>query len=169
MDEHLAKLIPQPERRVITTRGDYLAAFDDLVAAARKELRIFDPDLSQLELNTPTRIERLRQFLLASRENRLFIALHDTDHVTRAAPRVMNLLAQFSASIAVHRTEGDAARVQDCFVLADAEHLIRRPVAAQPRGVVVANDLKECQVMRERFDEIWQSSVPAVSATKLGL
>jgi hypothetical protein len=169
MDEHLAKLIPQPERRVITTRSEYLAAFDELVARARKELRIFDPDLSQLELNAPTRAESLRQFMLASRENRLFIALHDIDYVTRAAPRVMNLLTQFSAAIAVHRTEGDAARVQDCFVLADGEHLVRRPVAAHPRGVVLANDLKECLAIRERFDEIWQSSVPAVSATRLGL
>ncbi|MCC6609334.1 MAG: hypothetical protein IT515_06620 [Burkholderiales bacterium] len=169
MDDHLAKLIPQPERRVITTRGEYLAAFDALLAAARKELRIFDPNLSQLDLNGPARAERLRQFMLASRENRLFVALHDIDYVTRAAPRFMNLLAQFSAGISVHRTEGDAARAQDCFVLADAENLVRRPVAAQPRGVVVANDQKECQSIRERFDEIWQSSVPAVSATKLGL
>jgi hypothetical protein len=64
---------------------------------------------------------------------------------------------------------GDAAKVQDCFVLADGEHLVRRPVTAQSRGVLVIGDPKECQPMRERFDEIWESSEPAVSANTTGL
>ncbi|MCL4799729.1 MAG: hypothetical protein KJ025_09100 [Burkholderiales bacterium] len=169
MDERAAPPSPQPARRIIASRAEYLAAFDELLAGARMELRIFDPDLAQLGLNAPERAERMRQFMLAGRENRVYIALHDIDYVTRSAPRVMSLLTQFSANIAVHRTEDDAARAQDCFVLVDAEHMVRRPVAAQPRGVFVAHDLKECQAIRDRFDEIWQSSVPAVSATQLGL
>ena len=69
----------------------------------------------------------------------------------------------------IYRTQGDAAKVQDCFALADGEHLVRRPVTTQPRGVLVLNDPKECQPMRERFDEIWESSEPAVSAATTGL
>jgi hypothetical protein len=42
-------------------------------------------------------------------------------------------------------------------------------VATHSRRVVLTDDQKEARAMRERFDEIWQSSVPAVSATKLGL
>jgi hypothetical protein len=42
-------------------------------------------------------------------------------------------------------------------------------VTAQARGVLVIGDPKECQPMRERFDEIWESSVPAVSANTTGL
>jgi hypothetical protein len=169
MADTLAHLVPQPARRVITLRSEYLAAFDELVAHVRRELRIFDPDLGQLELNIPERVEGLRRFLTANRDNRLYIAVHNPDHLTRSVPRMMELLAQLGTNIAVHRTEADAARAQDCFVLFDAEHVIRRPVAAQPRGVVLTDDLKEAHAMRERFDEIWQSSLPAVSATKLGL
>jgi len=169
MDDTLAHLVPQPARRVITARADYLAAFDELIPHVRRELRIFDPDLAQLELNAPERVEGLRRFLNANRDNRLYIAVHDPDHLTRRVPRMMDLLTQLSTNIAVHRTVDDAARAQDCFVLVDAEHVIRRPVAAHPRGVVLTDDQKEARAMRERFDEIWQSSVPAVSATKLGL
>ena len=169
MDDTLAHLVPRPARRVITVRGEYLAAFDELVAHVRRELRIFDPDLAQLELNAPHRIESLRRFLAGNRDSRLYVAVHDTDPLTRHMPRVMDLLAQLGANIAVHRTEADAARAQDCFVLFDAEHVIRRTVAAQSRGVVLTDDMREAHAMRERFDEIWQSSVPAVSATKLGL
>ncbi len=169
MDDTLAHLVPQPARRVITLRSEYLAAFDELVAHVRGELRIFDPDLAQLELNAPDRVESLRRFLVANRDNRMYIAVHDPGLLTRAMPRMMDLLGQLSTNIAVHRTEEDAARAQDCFVLVDAEHVIRRPVAAHPRGVVLTDDQKEAHAMRERFDEIWHSSVPAVSATKLGL
>jgi hypothetical protein len=169
MDDTLAHLVPQPARRVITLRREYLAAFDELVAHVRRELRIFDPDLGQLELNAAERVESLRRYLTANRDNRLYVAVHDPDHLTRSVPRMMELLAELGANIAVHRTEADAARAQDCFVLFDAQHVIRRPVAAQSRGVVLTDDQKEAHAMRERFDEIWQSSVPAVSGTKLGL
>lgn len=169
MDDTLAHLVPQPARRVITLRGEYVAAFDELVAHVRRELRIFDPDLGQLDFNSPDRVESLRRFLTANRDNQLYIAVHDPDRLTRHFPRMMELLTQLGTNIAVHRTEGDAARAQDCFVLFDAEHVIRRTVAAHPRGVVLTDDQKEAHAMRERFDEIWQSSVPAVSATKLGL
>jgi hypothetical protein len=168
MDD-LAKILPQPERRIIGARSEYLAAFDALVAGLRQELRIFDPDCVQLELNAPARADALRRFLLASRDNRLLVVVHDPDPIRKRSPRLMRLVADFSASIAIHQTEGEAARAQDCFVLADVEHFVRRPVAAAWRGVVAINDYPESRLIRERYDEIWQNSFPAVSATSLGL
>lgn len=168
MDD-LAKILPQPERQLIGTRREYLAAFDVLVGGLRHELRIFDPDCVQLELNAPGRNALLRNFLLANRDNRLLIAVHDADHLRKHCPRFMQVLTQFSASISVHQSEGEAARAQDCFVLADIEHFLRRPVAAAMRGVYALNEFQEARLLRERFEEIWQSSVPAVTATSLGL
>jgi hypothetical protein len=168
MDD-LAKVIPQPRRELIGSRREYLEAFDALLATARRELRVFDPDCAQLELNAPARNAALRQFLLASRDNRLFIAVHDPEHLKRGCPRMLECLREFSVAIAVHQTEGEAACAQDCFVLADMEHFVRRPVAAQPRGVYTVNEYQDARLMRERYDEIWQSSVQAISATTLGL
>ncbi len=168
MDD-LAKILPQPERQLLGSRREYLAAFDVLIGGLRHELRVFDPDCAQLELNAPRRAELLRGFLLANRDNRLLIAVHDPDYLRKHCPRFMQLLAQFSASIAVHQTEGEAARAQDCFVLADIEHFLRRPVATAMRGIYALNEFQEARSLRERFEEIWQSSVPAVSATSLGL
>jgi hypothetical protein len=165
----LAKVIPQPRREVITSRRQYLEACDGLLAVVRRELRIFDPDCAQLELNAPARHAALRQFLLASPDNRLLVVVHDPDHLKRGCPRMLDLLRDFSVAIAIHQSEGEAARVQDCFVLADMEHFVRRPVAAQPRGVYSLNEYQDARLMRERYDEIWQSSVPAISATTLGL
>lgn len=168
MDD-LAKVLPQPRRRILAARRDYLVAFDELLGLARRELRIFDPDCAQLELNAPARNELVRQFLLASRDNRLLVVIHDPEHLRRACPRMLQTLAEFSAQLTIHESEGEAARAQDCFVLVDLEHFVRRPVAAQPRGVFAVNEYQDARLMRERFDEIWTSSVPSISATTLGL
>jgi hypothetical protein len=54
-------------------------------------------------------------------------------------------------------------------VLCDELHFVRRAVAAQPSGALYLHDAKEALGMRERFEQIWQSSFPAVSATRAGL
>ena len=159
----------QPERHLFTSRAEYKAGFEQVVGLARHELRIFDPDLTQLPLGAASTLDVLRDFLGRRRDNRLYIALHNPDLVTRQMPRLVGLLGLFSSNIFINQTEGDAARVQDCFALADSQHFVRRPVWAQPRGVLVLNDDKEAHKMRERFDEIWQSSVPSVSASTSGL
>ncbi len=169
MGDDLALLLPRPRRRLIATRAEYLAAFDELVASVRRELRVFDPDGVQLDLNASERAERLRQFLLASRDNQLCVVVHDPDYLRRHGSRLMRLLAEFSVAIEIRQTEGEAARAQDCFVLSDMDHFLRRPVAAAARGVYAINEFNEARAIRERFDEIWQSSFPAISATTLGL
>jgi hypothetical protein len=167
MDEPAAD--PGTQRALLTLRSEYVRGCDRLLALARRELRIFDPDLAELDLNSTVRIEALTCFLRASRAQRVFIALHDVEHVARHCPRILKLLGNFPSGIVINRTQGEAARVQDCFVLADGDHLVRRPVTHQRRGVLVLNDAKECQPMRERFDEIWESSAPGVSANTSGL
>src|SRR6266496_3531651 len=125
--------------------------------------------MSSSDMNSTARIETLARFLRESRTHRIYIALHDVDHVAKRCPRLITLLGSYTAGLFILQTQGEAAKVQDCLVLADGDHLLRRPVTTQPRGVLVINDPKECQPMRERFDEIWECSVPAVSANTTGL
>jgi hypothetical protein len=158
----------EPQRTLITLRSEYFAAIGTLLPKVERELRIFDPDLSELGLQTEERVAQLRTFLRASRNNRLFIVLHNVDFVRRAA-RLMSLLGTFSGSMAIHQSQGDAAKVQDCFFLCDELHFVRRPVAAQPRGALYLDDPYEGRGMRERFDQIWESSFLAVTATQVGL
>ena len=156
-------------RALIGTRREYLEAFDTLLGLARRELRVFDPDLVQLALDVPERIARLESFLRRTRGNRLLIAVHDPTHFARHSSRLGQLITMFSTDVAVHQTTGEAARVQDCFVLADGEHVVRRAVAAHPRGVFARDDPHEGALMRERFDQIWESSEPTAPPTTLGL
>ena len=160
---------PQPERLLLSTRREYLDAMEQLFGLAQRELRIFDADFFHLKIDAPHRHELLRTFLLRGRDNRLYIAVHDTAYIRDHCPRLLELLRQFSDRMFIHQTEGDAARAQDSFVLADRLHCVRRPVQAQPRATLRLNDTHEGQGMYLRFSEIWDSSIPAVSATTSGL
>lgn len=151
------------------TNAGFQAAVDRLLQQPGRELRIFDPDGSALRLNDPARIEGLAAFLVASRTRRLYLVLHDTDHLTRKAPRMMSLLARFSHAVQVNRTHEEIRELQDSFLVLDAAHYVRRPVAAFFRGAMGLGDETEGLAMRGRFLEIWAASYPGVSATTVGL
>ena len=112
------------------TNQGFQAAVDRLLEQPGRELRVFDPDGAALRLNDPARIERLERFLLASRTRRLYLVVHNTDHLTRQCPRLMTLLRRFSHAMQINRTHEEIREVQDAFLLLDAVHYVRRPVAA---------------------------------------
>ena len=159
----------EPTRTLLHTRAEYLAAVDALLPLARARICVFDPDLVMAPLDTPARIAQLQRFLRTGSEQRLQIAVHDPTHVASHAPRLRKLLQEFPAAIAIHRTEGEARRAQDAFLLIDDMHFVRRPVAQQSRGVYTLHEPREGRQLAERFAEIWQNSEQAVSPTTLGL
>jgi hypothetical protein len=158
---------PRYER--FDTEAAFQAAVEELLAQPGRELRIFDPDLSALRLNSPARVAALERFLQASRTRRLFVAMHEIDHVTRHCPRMMGLLARYAHAIQMHRTHEEVREVQDAFLVLDANHYVRRPVARFFRGALGLGDENEALAMRSRFLEIWAASYPAVSSTTVGL
>jgi hypothetical protein len=160
---------PQTEYLQFDAEADFQRAVDRLLAAPGRELRVFDPDLAALRLNDAARIEALTRFLAASRTRRLFLAVHETDHVTRECPRMMSLLARYAHAIEVHRTHDEIRSIQDSFLVLDQSHYVRRPVAQLFRGALGLHDETEALAMRGRFQEIWAASYPAVSSTTLGL
>jgi hypothetical protein len=150
-------------------RAGFQAAVDRLLEQPGRELRAFDPDGVALLLNDPARVARIEKFLLASRTRRLYLVLHDTEHLTRHCPRMMALLARFAHAIQVNRTHEEIRELQDAFLVLDSLHYVRRPVAQFFRGAIGLGDEAEGQVMRARFGEIWSASFPAVSSTTVGL
>jgi hypothetical protein len=95
--------------------------------------------------------------------------MHNTDHVTRHCPRLMALLARYAHAIQINRTHEEIREVKDAFMVLDAVHYVRRPVAQFFRGAIGLGDETEGLTMRARFMEIWAASYPAVSSTIAGL
>lgn len=160
---------PKPEYERFEGEADFQKAVDRLLAQPVRELRLFDPDLKSLRPNSPARIAQLDGFLRASRTRKIYIVVHDTDHLTRHCPRMLGLLKLFNHAIQINRTHEEIRNLQDAFMVLDAQHYLRRPVADQFRGAVGLNDETEALAMRSRFQEIWSASYPGVSSTTVGL
>ena len=155
--------------RIVSGLAESLEAIDAVIGVAGRTLRIFDATLSNRGFNTPARAERLREFLVAGRAHRLLIALHDTALLERENPRLLTLLRQFPMSIEIHRTVGEARNARDAFVVADDHSVWRQLHVEQARAVVALHSPPDALPIAQRFDEIWELSEPAVSATTLGL
>ena len=160
---------PKTEYARFDGESDFQKAVDGLIELPGRELRIFDPDLSALRVNSPARIALLEQFLRASRTRRIYIVVHDTDHLNRYCPRMLGLLKLFTHAIQINRTYEEIRNLQDAFLVLDAQHYLRRPVAEFFRGSVGLHDETEALAMRSRFQEIWAASFPGVSSTTVGL
>lgn len=155
--------------RVLTGIAESLEAVDEVLAAAQRTVRIFDVSLANRGFDSPARVERLRALCAAGRAHRVLIALHDTLALERECPRLLALLRQYPMSIEIHRTLGEARNAHDCFVLADDHSVWRQPHHEQPRAIVALHSPADAIPTAQRFEEIWNLSEPAVSATTLGL
>ena len=160
---------PKTEYHRFDGHAEFQQAVDALLVQEGRELRIFDPDLSALRLNAVDRVALIERFLRASRTRRIQIAVQSTDHLTRSCPRMMELLKRFNHAIQINRTHEELRNLQDSFMVLDASHYLRRPMATYFRGAIGLHDETEALAMRSRFLEIWAASYPAVSSSVAGL
>jgi len=160
---------PKPSYRQIFGIADSLAAIDEVIAEATQAIRVYDINLAGRGFNAPQRAERLRSFLVAGRAHRILIALRDTDLLERECPRLLALLRQFPMSIEIHRTLAQARNAADPFIVADDHSVWHQLHHDQPRAIVALHSPTDAWPIAQRFDEIWELSEPAVSATTLGL
>ncbi len=158
--------------RLMETRRDAHTAIDEVLGQARREIRIFDASpklLKDREFGHAARIDLIRNLLLANRDHRLRIALHDTRGIESDLPRLIALLTQFSGQIQIHRTIGQATEARDPMVIADNAHFWRKLHVDHPRSVVTLHCAADTRPFIERFEEIWEQSELAVAGSNLGL
>jgi len=159
----------QTTHRKLDGRIELEEATNTVIQLAQRQLRIFDYNLSDGSYNSAARFDLLRNFLLASRANRLDIVLHDTDYLTRQCPRMMLLIQQFSDAIRVNTTTPETKSIYDPFLVADQMHYVHRFHYDSPRALMALYDAPGALAMYRRYDEIWEASMPSTFATTLGL
>ena len=160
--------LPNAEYRRFEGMREYEALIDELIPQTQRTIRIFDRSLSRA-YNSIQRGDALRQFLRAGRGDRLMIVLHETGSLERECPRMIELLRGFSVSMKIHETVGPAKQIYDPFVIFDASHYVHRFHYDYLRASEGRNDVVGAQQLLDRFAEIWEASVPAISANTTGL
>jgi hypothetical protein len=160
--------LPNAEYRRFESMLEYETIIDRFIPLTQNVIRVFDKSLSRA-FNSPQRHEALIQFLLASRTNRLTIILHEIETLERNCPRIILLLRQFSHAVSIRQTLRMAKHVYDPFVIFDASHYVHRFHYDHLRAAQGTHDVLGAQQLLDRFDEIQEASVPAVSANVSGL
>ena len=156
-------------RQLLTGERDALAAIEMVIARAQRRLMVFDHELKGRGYNSPQRFETLRTFLLASRQNDIRIALHETRGLEADCARLLMLKQQFPTSVRIHRTIGVARNAQDPLLLADDHSYWHRLHYQHPRSVLLLDSSVDARPLMERFEEIWESSEAAAVGGALGL
>lgn len=162
--------MPEPSQEVrFDTRAGYMQALNAVLASAKREICIFDPDLKGLDLDSRGHAEALATFLSGSRDRCLSIVVHNADHISHYCPRLMSLLKRYSHSFSIRKTPDSLRHLSDCFTLADEGNAAIRFHADHFRGKLLLSLPEETQGWRQRFEALWLESLPAVSATQIGL
>ena len=90
-------------------------------------------------------------------------SLIDTQH------RMLMLLCQFGTSMFIYQTPKNLQHITEPFSVADESHYVRRFHFDDMRGILAQHDPEKARAMKSRFMEMWATSHPAVSTTRLGL
>ena len=161
-----------PESRPTTTklasRVDVEHAIDQVLSLARHRIVVFARQLGS-EWNREARVDVVRRFCLGSRRNQMRIVLHDAQTAYRFCPRLLALLRQFSHVISVQETLDNVKGISDPFVMADDLHYVHRFHHDGPDGLLATDHPLGTTVFRDRIEELWQASEPALPPTTLGL
>lgn len=145
------------------------AAFDALLARTLRQLRVYDHDLSLLDLDHLPRHAALRALCVAGGGHRIELLLDDIHHISRDCPRLMQLVRDFSHVIEIRQADPDAPRPDQAFVVADHHSALIRADKLALRGTLHLDDASSTVNLHHSFESMWQRSQTHASATTLGL
>jgi hypothetical protein len=160
---------PAPRRETLRTLSAQIAALDEMIGLARRSIRVFDVDLSDAGWNGVERAARIAAFLRARRGAALQIIVHDTRWIESSCARLTQLLRHYGHAITICRTGPDAHAVMDPMTIVDDRHLLHRFHIEHANAELAIEQPLVARPFVERFEEIWASGEPGVSATVLGL
>ncbi|MFI4901951.1 MAG: hypothetical protein ACHP91_00910 [Burkholderiales bacterium] len=160
---------PAPREATLTTMAEQVAAIDEIVGYARTRLQVFDIDMGAGGWHRAARLDALGRFLRGSRTARCEIILHDLRWLESASGRLLALLRQFPHAVTIYRTGREAREAMDPLVIVDRQHCLHRFHVDQPRASLMVAQPAAIRPWALRFDEIWSTGEPGLSATVLGL
>lgn len=151
------------------TPAEFRAAFDSLLAGTPRQLRLYDHDLSLIEIDHQPRHASLRAMCVAGGGRRIELLLDDIGRVARDHPRLMQLVRDFGHVIEIRQADPNTPRPDQAFALADRHGVLIRADKAAVRGTLHPDDPARATPLHQSFEDMWQRAQAGVSATTLGL
>ena len=155
--------------QLLTTEAEFRQACDTVIDRARREIIIFDRNLTSLRLGELNRIELLTGFLSADETRRIRVVIHEPEDLERNMPRFVILASRYSHAIDVRQSPDNLRHLADAHLIADDEHGVRRFQFDLPRSALILDDPAYISPWRQRFEELWALSLPCLKINTAGL
>jgi len=151
------------------TPAEFRAAFDALLDSTQRQLRLYDHDLSLLDIDQLPRHNRLRTICVAGSGRRIELLLDEIHHVARDCPRLMQLVRDFGHVIEIRQADPNMPRPDQAFALADRHGALVRADKSALHGTLHLDDAHSTILLHQEFEGMWQRAQAGVTATTLGL
>lgn len=158
-----------PTTAPFDSEGGFRQALDTVITAATQEIRVFDRNLTRIQLDQKDRAEAIGRFLAGDHYRRLRIIVHDPEHCERYCPRLLAMLRRFSQAVEFRQSPNELRHLSECLLLADRAQAAVRFHIDHPRGKIILDAPEEVHPWWQRFEELWGLSTPCLSATRSGL
>ena len=143
------------------TPAEFRAAFDALLAHAPRQFRLYDRDLSLLDIDHQPRHASLRALCVAGGGRRIELLLDEIHHVARDCPRLMQLVRDFGHVIEIRQADPNMPRPDQAFALADRHGALVRADKTALHGTLHLDDPHSAILLHQEFEGMWQRSRPA--------
>jgi len=158
-----------PSEAVVDTVAAQAAALDRIIGLAQQRLQIFDVDLSQGGWQGAARAANLAAMLRRAPHARIDLIVHDTRWMETSCPRLLALQKTHAHAMTIYRTGAEARSAMDPLLIADGRHFVHRFHIDHPRASVAIEQTQLARPLVMRFEQIWATGEPGLSATVLGL
>lgn len=155
------------ESRMFAFRSEFREAVQSLIARSRLTVAMADRDFSDWPLEEPATIAELTR-ILREPGSGLRLIVHSPQWLERHAARFATLRASFGDRVECRQAPPGMAPGEG-LLIGDRMHLLRRAHYDAFRGRVSFAMPEQVEPWRHKYEQLWQESLPCLSATTLGL
>ncbi len=139
-----------------------------LVRSARRDVRLFAPQLEPAVFGAAVFVEALQQFAARHARNSARLLVEDATRLLRDNARLVELARRLPDGLAVREIEDNDHGARDLYLVADrSAHLVQEDVGRNEAMVTLQAPNQTLKLI-ERFDATWERATPLALRT-LGL
>ncbi|MCZ6828207.1 MAG: GNAT family N-acetyltransferase [Gammaproteobacteria bacterium] len=141
----------------------------ELVATARRQLRIFSPRLDHDVFDREAMRDAIAALARNSRYCDIRILISDSKPIVKLGHRLLTLAQRLPSSVHIQKLSEHPDLPDDSFVVRDSDGTLYKPLDADREGFYEPHSRTSAKRFIEQFDELWQRSRPDPELRRLGL
>ena len=151
----------------------YPHPFDELTVelckSARRYIRILSPDLDREVFDNDALLEAISSLARRSRNSEIRILVSDTRTLVQRGHRLLELARRIPSLVHIQVLAEHPEMNNDVMVIRDLDGLLFKPGDSEHQGHYEPDSRAVTGEYVEKFDELWERSVPDVELRRLGL